>query len=120
MSIRRAASAVLATMALFASGCDTVERPPGVTCEKLRALKVGNTRDEVRNVLGPPRWEGAEHPNYEKPEWDYTWAYSSKQVRLFVNFLDDRLVMVSSYIRTFLREMNRSLRRRASHTVLAL
>jgi hypothetical protein len=38
-------------------GC-TTNRPPGcITCEKLRGLNVGMSRDEVRRILGDPVYE---------------------------------------------------------------
>jgi hypothetical protein len=109
--VSREASRLAATLAtLLLAGCDFVERPPGINCEKLRALQIGMSRNEVRTLLGPPRWEAPEHPNYKVPSWDYRFDYSNRDsgndgVRLVVDFMDDRLVAVDSYVRTTWREL---------------
>ena len=89
--------------------CEVVERPPGITCEKLRHLKVGMTFDKVRDILGPPPWEGdnvGQNTNYDR-----SWEYTVGAVRLSADFFHGKLVSVSSYIRTSWRELTgRSIR----------
>lgn len=102
--MRRSAVSIL-LIVLIAFGmvaCEVVESPSGITCEKLRQLKVGMTFDEVRDILGTPPWEGDNHG--QDREHDREWSYTVGAVRLIADFFHGKLVSVSSYIRTTWRE----------------
>ena len=87
--------------------CDIVHAPSGITCDKLRALKIGMTPDEVNAVLGPP--PNGRYPLISPGPSPILWNYSNDSpidggVRLFVEFQDDRVTEVYSYVRTFYRD----------------
>jgi hypothetical protein len=92
----------------LAAGCDREVAPPQITCDKLRALKVGLAIESVRQLLGPPPIESrrSEHVSFG-PNRDTYWSWDSPSsgVRLHLYFLDGRLTEASSYIRTMRRDL---------------
>jgi hypothetical protein len=87
-------------------GCDYVRGAPGITCEKLRALKINMSPDEVERILGPP--PGGVYPMISPGPYPIIWNYGNGGVRLEVRFDHDRLIEVSSWVRTFWRDLRDS------------
>jgi hypothetical protein len=106
VSARLMAAVVLA--GTLAAGCDREVAPPQITCDKLRALKVGLPIDSVRRLLGPPPSESrrSEHVTFGgNGDTYWSWDSPSSGVRLHLYFLDGRLTEASSYIRTMARDL---------------
>ena len=79
--------------------------PAGITCDKLRSLRLGMTGEQVRTILGePPRTYPLVSPAEASTPliWDYG---DPSGVRLQVEFVHDRLTSVSSWVRTLWRDM---------------
>jgi hypothetical protein len=85
-------------------GCTTNRPPEYITCEKLRGLNVGMSRDEVRRILGDPVYETP--PVIPPREGDTTliWRYHPLEsggdvrfIRLGVTFVDGKLAEADSY-----------------------
>jgi hypothetical protein len=102
---------VLLFLSVGIVGCDRARARPGITCDKLRALRIGLAPSDVISILGepprPPYSEMSPGPSL------IIWNYSNDSpfdggVRLFLSFDRDRLVKVSSYVRTFWRDLRNS------------
>ena len=81
------------------------QAPVGITCEKLRALRVGMPLEEVRGLLGSPPLEYVQdgHIAFGSKETDRLWGWRG-DVRLYVEFGHGRLRKADSWIRTMWRD----------------
>ena len=100
----RAISLALATAA-FVSGC-TRSLDHRMDCNRVLQLRLGQTPDAVRALLGEPRSAGKGGPIWRdgSPRSDYVFGYSrtgavllGTRDEMFVSFLEGRLIEVSAY-----------------------
>jgi hypothetical protein len=93
-------------MSVAMSGCEVERAPAGVTCEKLRALRVGMPIEDVRRLLGSPPSDVVQDGRtaFGEKDADRAW-YWHAPVRLTVHFRHDQLLAVVSWIRTWLRDI---------------
>ena len=96
---------------LATTGCDYVRGPRGITCEKLRALKVGMAPTDVLNIMGPPP-HGA-YPMVTPGPSPIIWNYGNESpldggVRLQLFFEHDQLIEASSWVRNLWRDLRDS------------
>jgi hypothetical protein len=96
---------------MAAIGCAYVRGTPGITCDKLRALKIDMSTDEVLGILRPS--PGGTYPMMSPGPSPIIWNYGNKSpidggVRLEVRFDHDRLIEVSSWVRTWWRDVHDS------------
>jgi len=101
---------VIWLLALNIAACEVERAPAGVTCEKLRSLKIGMTVESVRGLLGSPVQEVRQdgHVAVGGPEGtDMSWGWPSQGngVRLYLYFGHERLLYADSWIRTMLRDL---------------
>lgn len=88
--------AMLATAALTAAACRSM-LAPGVTCEGVRALKLGMSKADVARWLGPPLgWAVGEEFGVKRETWEYS-DYGLSRPRLFVDFDESGLTRVAAY-----------------------
>jgi len=63
-----------------------------VTSENIYAIRAGMDKDEVRDLLGPPR-EITRFPRQQRDVWEYPWWHANREKRvLYVQFSDDGVV----------------------------
>jgi hypothetical protein len=104
------AAALVCLLLVTSSACETERAPEGITCDKLRALRVGMTIEEARDLL-PPAAEvyvkDAHTVIGGPPGADTTWLWSGNGsgVRLQLFFGHGRLLEASSWIRTMWRDV---------------
>ena len=96
-------------IAASVTACEAERAPAGITCDKLRALRIGMSIDEVRALLGPPYNEIRQTGNVvfggpEGTDMSWNWMEYSNGVRLYVSFGNGRLLGVDSWIRTMWRD----------------
>jgi hypothetical protein len=88
-------------IAASVTACEAERAPAGITCDKLRALRIGMSIDEVRALLGPPYNEIRQTGNVvfggpEGTDMSWNWMEYSNGVRLYVSFGNGRLLGVDS------------------------
>ena len=63
-----------------------------VTSENIYGIRAGMRKDEVEDLLGPPR-EITRLPPQQRDVWEYPWWHANREKRvLFVQFSDDGVV----------------------------
>ena len=63
-----------------------------VTSENIYGIRAGMRKDEVEDLLGPPR-EITRLPRQQRDVWEYPWWHANREKRvLFVQFSDDGVV----------------------------
>ena len=92
------------------TACERERAPNGITCDKLRALRIGMSAGEVRALVGSPihDYRRDEHTTLGGPkgtdmQWD--WMDGSNGVRLYLYFGRGRLLDAESWIRTMRRDL---------------
>jgi hypothetical protein len=91
-------------------GCEVERAADGITCDKLRSLKIGMSIDEVRTLMGSPLQEVRQdgNTNFGGPkgaDTAWSWSHNSNAVRLFLYFGQRRLLGGDSWIRTMWRDL---------------
>ena len=62
---------------------------PRVTWQNIESIRAGMRKDEVLELLGPPR-EITRLPRQQRDVWEYPWWHANREKRvLFVQFSDD-------------------------------
>jgi hypothetical protein len=95
---------------VMTSGCTVAEyAPAGINCSKIRALTVGMSTDDARNLLGSTFEETRKTKQVviggpDNADMHWRWPNKSNGVRLSLYFADNRLVSGQSYIRTDWRD----------------
>lgn len=65
---------------------------PRVTWQNIESIRAGMRKDEVLDLLGPPR-EITRFPRQQRDVWEYPWWHANREKRvLFVQFSDDGVV----------------------------
>jgi hypothetical protein len=101
---------ILIAIVVVASACNRERAPAGITCDKLRSLRVGMPVGEVRRLVGSPLHEVKQDgrtvfggPKRTDMSWD--WRSESSGVRLYLYFAQGRLLAGESWIRTTWRDL---------------
>lgn len=84
-------SGFLASAGCLWSGHDVVG---GVTCDRIRSLKLGMTRVDIEHVLGQPFREDTEIPGRVVLHYSREVAYARSYPMLWIHLQNDRLVEV--------------------------
>jgi hypothetical protein len=96
---------------VITSGCaDGEYAPVGINCAKIRALTVGMSADDARNLVGSTfketrRTKQVQIGGPENADMAWSWPNKWNGVRLYLYFGDNSLISGGSYIRTAWRDI---------------